>query len=229
MKQRDLFYLQKIADDVRGVNESLNYIHIQADGDFLIAEASDGLSYSRILEPSRIHAQGCYLFNAKSRDYTVDFEDDRIINSQGETLATLKASKFPIISQGKKGNYRAVFNVKDLCHPLKYTLTTFKSNEKLLFWFKMTRLKSYWVAVGYKENRPLYTCKIPLNIADSVTEGLSFIVNAYSLRTILRWHEDGDLDFYFKDITGKAKDNIFILNPSKNDRLSILRPFGGGR
>lgn len=229
MKQRDIYYLQKIANDVRKTNEALNYVNFKTKDDRLYCEASDGFCYAYIWEDvaPNTSLDGLYSFEAGASNIDIIIEQALILhNSLGERVALQNCDlSYPRLRIGKQGLYKATFDIKELFNLLKFTLTGFKSSEKLFYRATFIRKKYTWLFIGTKKDEIVYQKEIACNIADTIVDdNFRFTVNAHSLRTIMKWQEEGDIDFYFHNISGQVRENIVIINPSQLNKICVIKP-----
>lgn len=228
MKQRDLWFLQGLADDVKGVNTSLNYINFRTDENTLYCEASNGICFSyitKVIHPYQ-EMSGLYEFTGNSSLTKVILQDiDTLINESGEVVGKKVDGVFPRLNLGKKGEYRATFDSKELFDTLKYLLSRFKNKDKLNYKVKFTRCRDKWQIIGYYRGVPEFKQELACFIGDTIIDdNFNFTLNAHTLRHIMKWHEITDVDFYFQNISGTVKQNIYILNPSQPERVTVIRP-----
>lgn len=229
MKQRDLFYLQKLAEDIKNTNEALNFIKFRTDDCRLYCEASNGICYSHIWEDitPQQSIDGVYRFDATATFDDVKLEQARYLyNNKGDIIAEqIRDIDYPNLNIGKQGLYHATFDCKEIFNILKYTLSRYKNGEKLQYRVTFILNKNMWQVYGIRKDEVEYAKKVPCDLRDSVVDdNFKFTLNAHTLRTILRWHESGSIDFYFHNISGTVSENVVIINPEKLDRISVIRP-----
>lgn len=218
MYERDLSTLQDLAKQGK-----LKYINITQQGNYAVAEATNGFCYMRISEPnSKPFNGGLFSFSGRFVYEQVQLPQGyEILSSQGKKIGDWIGNEDFNIPIGEKGEFFCTFNRLEILDWLKHYLSGWKTIDKDKYQLVFHRDTEVWRLRGY-EGKKVHLKELSADFHDNISDRtFRFTVNPHTFRHILKWFDGNKVKLWFHNGNYECRSAIWF---EEENKLAVLMP-----